>query len=78
LRNFHRHETTDALRFALREDIPEEYREKLTFIPVKTFDEVLAIALSTSDYNAIGKAKKKKDAKTGTKKGNGNIDRKAA
>jgi len=27
------------------EEIPEEYRAKLTFIPVKTFDEVLEVAL---------------------------------
>jgi ATP-dependent Lon protease len=27
------------------EEIPEEYRAKLTFIPVKTFDEVLDVAL---------------------------------
>ena len=26
-------------------DIPEEYRKKLNFIPVKTLDEVLALAL---------------------------------
>ena len=26
-------------------DIPEEYRKKLTFVPVKTFDEVLEVAL---------------------------------
>jgi len=28
------------------DDIPEEYRDTLTFIPVKTFDEVLAYALT--------------------------------
>jgi len=28
------------------EDIPEEYREKLTFIPVKNIDEVLAVVLT--------------------------------
>jgi len=28
------------------EDIPEEYRAKLTFIPVKTFDDVLNVVLS--------------------------------
>ena len=38
------------------EEIPEEYRAKLTFIPVKTIDEVLEVAL-------IGwKEKKKKKA----------------
>jgi ATP-dependent Lon protease len=34
-------------------DIPEEYRKKINFIPVKTFDEVIQIALK-------GKAKKKR------------------
>jgi ATP-dependent Lon protease len=42
------------------EDIPEEYRAKLTFIPVKTFDEVLAVALTSSDV-----ARKKKTDKSG-------------
>ncbi len=28
------------------EDIPEEFRNKLTFVPVKTLDEVLAVALT--------------------------------
>jgi len=28
------------------EDIPEEYREKLTFVPVKTLDEVLEVTLT--------------------------------
>jgi ATP-dependent Lon protease len=41
------------------EDIPEEYRTKLTFIPVKTFDEVLAVALASSDTVA----RKKKTSK---------------
>ncbi len=31
------------------EDIPAEYREKLTFIPVKTIDEVLEVALAKAD-----------------------------
>jgi ATP-dependent Lon protease len=39
------------------EDIPEEYREKLTFMPVKTFDEVLAAALTSSD-TAVARKKK--------------------
>ncbi len=43
------------------EDIPEEYRAKLTFIPVKTIDEVLEVAL-------VGwKEKKKKKAYTRSK-----------
>lgn len=43
------------------EEIPEEYRAKLTFIPVKNFDEVLEIAL-------VGwKEKKKKKAFARTK-----------
>jgi len=29
------------------EDIPEEYRRKLIFVPVKTIDEVLEIALTS-------------------------------
>jgi ATP-dependent Lon protease len=28
------------------EDIPEEFRDKLSFIPVKTFDEVLNVVLT--------------------------------
>ncbi len=36
------------------EDIPEEFRDKLTFIPVKTIDEVLAVAL-VQKIKSIGK-----------------------
>jgi len=35
------------------EDIPEEYRETLTFVPVKTIDEVLEVAL-TSKIKSTG------------------------
>jgi len=38
------------------EDIPEEYRAKLTFIPVKTIDDVLAVVLTKK----IGKGTDKK------------------
>jgi len=44
------------------EDIPEEYRAKLTFVPVKTFEQVLGVALATSDFTATGKTKKAKGA----------------
>ena len=47
------------------EDIPDEFREKLSFIPVKTFDEVLSYALTSSD-TAVGRGKK-------GKKGNGGV-----
>jgi ATP-dependent Lon protease len=40
------------------EDIPEEFRDTLNFIPVKTFDEVLAIALTSSDFKASTNNKK--------------------
>ncbi len=41
------------------EDIPDEFREKLSFVPVKTFDQVLAYALTSSDYVAGSTAGKK-------------------
>lgn len=41
------------------EDIPEEFRDKLTFIPVKTFDDVLAAALTSSDMTVARKKKNK-------------------
>ena len=44
-------------------DIPEEYREKLEFIPVKNFDEVLDIALIN------WKQRKTKKKSTKSKKG---------
>jgi len=34
------------------EDIPAEFREKLTFVPVKTIDEVLAVALESSKFGS--------------------------
>ncbi|MBI3557715.1 MAG: endopeptidase La [Deltaproteobacteria bacterium] len=40
------------------EDIPEEYRQKLSFVPVKTFEEVLAVALTSSDVAVPGRKKK--------------------
>ena len=48
------------------DDIPEEYREKLTFIPVKSIDDVLEIAL-------VGKIDKEK-AKRRTRKHAGSDD----
>jgi ATP-dependent Lon protease len=46
------------------EDIPEEYREKLAFLPVKTFDQVLSYALTSSDSSRVNsKAKREKKAK---------------
>jgi len=43
------------------EDIPEEYRKELKFVPVKNFEEVLEVALvGWSDYIAKGKKKKKR------------------
>jgi ATP-dependent Lon protease len=45
------------------EDIPEEFRTKLTFIPVKTFDEVLAHALTSSDVAHTGRGSGGKKAK---------------
>jgi len=60
------------------EDIPEEFREKLQFIPVKTFDDVLAVALTSSDTVV---SKKKKTGKGGATpiriRKTGNIDRAA-
>jgi ATP-dependent Lon protease len=44
------------------EDIPEEFRQQLDFIPVKTIDEVLEVALA-------GKIKTLPDSKTGDSKG---------
>jgi ATP-dependent Lon protease len=38
------------------EDIPEEYRQHLTFVPVKTIDEVLAVALSKSVVQVSSKS----------------------
>lgn len=59
------------------EDIPEDYRDKLTFIPVKTFDEVLATALVSSDTSA-GRGKKKKVTHLNKyRKGDGKIDKAA-
>jgi ATP-dependent Lon protease len=47
------------------EDIPEEYRKKLNFIPVKTIDEVLDIALvDWKDYKKSLHAKTKEDKKS--------------
>lgn len=42
------------------EDIPDEYRGKLTFLPVKTFDEVLEIALTQKLLKQKDKPTKKK------------------
>jgi len=56
------------------EDIPEEYRNKLNFIPVKNFDEVLAVALtrkiSKSGEKGAGSSQKedKPSSKTSKKK----------
>jgi len=56
------------------EDIPEEYRNKLNFIPVKNFDEVLAVALtrkiSKSGEKGTGSSQKedKPSSKTSKKK----------
>ncbi len=59
------------------EDIPENYRDKLTFIPVKSFDEVLATALVSSDTHA-GRGKKKKVTPiTKYRKGDGKVDKAA-
>jgi ATP-dependent Lon protease len=41
------------------EDIPEEFREKLSFVPVKTIDDVLSVALTTSDASVSRGSKKK-------------------
>ncbi|MBI2604797.1 MAG: endopeptidase La [Deltaproteobacteria bacterium] len=57
------------------EDIPEEYRAKLTFIPVKTFDEVLACALTSSDFVKRGPRKKVTPVKF--RKGGGSLDKAA-
>ncbi len=57
------------------EDIPEEYRAKLTFIPVKTFDEVLAYALTSSDF--VKRAPKKRVTPVKFRKGGGNLDKAA-
>ncbi|MBC7715262.1 MAG: endopeptidase La [Rhizobacter sp.] len=47
------------------EEIPEEYRAKLTFIPVKTFDEVLDVALvGWKDKKAAMKKKQPKYKET--------------
>lgn len=66
------------------EDIPEEFRDKLTFVPVKTFDEVLAVALTTSDgvqksatSGGTGHGKKKKSAVTHLKPRKSNVDKAA-
>ncbi|MGK5086305.1 endopeptidase La [Bdellovibrionota bacterium FG-2] len=45
------------------EDIPEEYRAKLTFVPVKTIDEVLATVLTHKVSQLATKAKAPKTAK---------------
>ncbi|MBL7665576.1 MAG: endopeptidase La [Bacteriovoracaceae bacterium] len=45
-------------------DIPDEYREKLSFIPVKTIDEVLEVALIDWNGQELAKAKAKKKATT--------------
>lgn len=45
------------------EDIPEEFRDKLKFIPVKTIDEVFAEALTSSDALRPVKSQKKKVGK---------------
>jgi ATP-dependent Lon protease len=68
------------------EDIPEEYRSKLTFIPVKTFDEVLEAVLTEKipglKHSKAGpaskddKGKQRKD-RGGTKPAAGGIDRAA-
>lgn len=42
------------------DDIPEEFRAKLHFIPVKTFDQVLGNALASSDFAPRAKGKKAK------------------
>ncbi len=41
------------------EDIPEEYRQKLQFIFVKTLEDVLAVALVSSDFSVTRKKKSK-------------------
>lgn len=56
------------------EDIPEEYRNKVVFIPVKSFDEVLAVALTSSDIARKKKGDKKSHLKL---KKTGGLDRAA-
>lgn len=58
------------------EDIPEEFREKLQFIPVKTFDEVLAVALCSSD-TSVARSKKAKGATPIKLRKAGRVDRAA-
>jgi ATP-dependent Lon protease len=47
-------------------DIPEEYRKKLNFVPVKTIDEVFEVALI--DWMAQGISTKATKKKSTTKK----------
>ncbi len=50
------------------QDIPEEYRKKINFVPVKSFDEVLEVALATkkttSSKKGTGSRSKKKTKQT--------------
>ena len=46
-------------------DIPEEFREKINFIPVKTIDEVLDIAIVGWKKRNEAKPAKQKRSKTG-------------
>jgi len=48
-------------------DIPEEYRKKINFIPVKNFQEVLGIALLDWEPQVLGKTKKVTKKKAVTK-----------
>lgn len=45
-------------------DIPEEYRKKINFVPVKNFKEVLAVALLDWEPSKLKKLKKGKKAKS--------------
>ncbi len=47
-------------------DIPDEYREKINFIPVKTFEEVLEIALEGWEGKTTAKKEKTKKKSTTT------------
>jgi len=50
------------------EEIPEEYRKHLTFVPVKTIDEVLEVALCSKvvaiDSNRTAQGEELHDART--------------
>ncbi len=64
------------------EDIPEEFRDKLTFIPVKTFDEVLAVVLTEKVSKKASGASAKDDrggssTKSGGKKRSPEFDKAA-